>query len=63
MARQLDDSFADLHTGARRQTRLDQDNEGPSISFLIMSEIHKHHRMSEIQRDEDMSHLLSSYKQ
>ena len=72
VARQLDDSFADLHTGARRQTRLDQDNEGPSTSFL-MSEIQKlseevrirdqHHRISEIQRDEDMRHLLSSYKQ
>ena len=72
MARQLDDSFADMYTGARRQTRLDQDNEGPSTSFL-MSEIHKlsddarirdkHHRISEIQRDEAMRHILSTYKQ
>ena len=35
VARQLDDSFADLHTGARRHTWSDQDNEGPSTSFLM----------------------------
>ena len=69
VASQLDDSFADLHTGARRQTRLDQDNEGQSFSCQRYTNSEEarirdeHHRMSEIQRDEDMRHLSSSYKQ
>ena len=40
LSRQLDDSFVDLHTGAKRHTHSDQDNEGPSTSFL-MSEMQR----------------------
>ena len=45
MARQLDDSFADLHTGARPQTSSDLkesvDLDGSPTSMFLMSELRK----------------------
>ena len=75
MAKRLNDSFADLHIGARPQTSSDLkqsvDLDGSPTSMFIMSELcklseevrirDKHHRRSEIRRDEDMRQLISSY--
>ena len=45
MAKQLDDSFADLHTGARPQTSSDRkesvDLDGSPSSMFLMSELCK----------------------
>ena len=74
VAKQLDDSFADLHTGARPQTSSDLKEsvglDGSPTSMFLMSEIPKlseevrirdeHYRRSEIRRDEDMRQLIIS---
>ena len=77
VARQLDDSFADLHTGATRQTSSDLkesvDIDGSPTSLFLMSEMRKlseevrirdeHHKGSEIRRDADIRQLISGYQQ
>ena len=68
VARQLDDSFAALHTRARRQTSSDLkesvDLYGSPMFMFLMSDVRKlseeviirdeQHRISEIRRDEVM---------